>query len=233
VQEHFRLDSNQVLNGPYSVVCNEKTLITGYYQNGNPEGKWIYLNTNGQKVITGFYLKGLKNGIWNYYKNDQLICQLNYVNNLLNGDIKVYKSNDKSETIASYKNGILVRKMSDYHEFENGFYFLVEQMPLFFGEGILVDNGLSSDNIKNESTIFHSYLKSQLDKISISSKGNVYVEFTVDLIGAVTDVKIIKGFTPSENEEILNIFRALPYFEPGFLNRLPAKVKYTQPIKFE
>lgn len=129
-----------------------------------------------------------------------------------------------------------LHKISNY-DFDDGAYFIADHMPEFFGEEITNDNGLgiystTSDDIKNKTTIFDNYLNSEIDKLEIKSKGNVFVEFTVGLLGEVQDVKILHGLTEYENEKILKVFERLPLFEPGYLNGFPVKMKFTKPIDF-
>lgn len=231
-QEHCELDSNKQLNGLYLIKCNDHLLTKGYYQNGEQAGKWNHYNLNGQKTMVGYYANGLKDGIWNYYRNDEIICQLTYNNDKLNGEVKIYDNKGKAKVMANYQNGILVSKKKDVYDFGNETFFIVDIMPRFLGQEIAINNQISKDMINTGATNFHTYLKQLLDNITINSEGIVFVQFTVGLLGEIEDVKMIRGFSNQENEEIMNLFRSLPAFEPGFLNGLPARVSYVQPIKF-
>lgn len=64
-------------------------------------------------------------------------------------------------------------------------------------------------------------------------QGRVYVEFTIDRVGAITDVKIVRSVHPKLDKEAHRVIAAVPPIVPGFMNGIPGKVKYTLPINFK
>ena len=212
---------------------NEILVVQGYYNHETKIGDWIFYNTAGQKIIEGSFIRGEKNGTWNYYKNGQLRCQINYDHGILQGELKKYKNRSKAKEIYHYDNGELIDKDKNPIDLINDFYFIADEMPLFLGQEIRIGITISCADIVNEATYFHSYLNSEIKKINISSKGSVFVEFTVGLYGEICQVRMTKGFSEEENQQIINIFKNLPFFEPGYMDGLPANVRYTQPICFD
>lgn len=61
--------------------------------------------------------------------------------------------------------------------------------------------------------------------------GKVYVGFTVDTLGNVTDVKIKRGLTPLADEEAIRIVKMLTFI-PGTSYGRPVKAKMVLPISF-
>ena len=63
-------------------------------------------------------------------------------------------------------------------------------------------------------------------------EGRVYVSFTVDSKGEVTDVKIVKGLGSGLDEETMRAISALPRFIPGKQNGREVSVSFTVPITY-
>ena len=63
--------------------------------------------------------------------------------------------------------------------------------------------------------------------------GTVYVQFTIDKDGSVTDVKVLRGIGGGCNEEALRLIKSMPNWTPGTQQDIPVKVKYALPIKFK
>ena len=63
-------------------------------------------------------------------------------------------------------------------------------------------------------------------------EGTVYVQFTINKDGSVTDVKALRGIGGGCTEEALRLIKSMPNWTPGTQQGIPVKVKYTLPIKF-
>lgn len=63
-------------------------------------------------------------------------------------------------------------------------------------------------------------------------EGKVFVSFTVDNQGAITDVQVVKGLGYGTDEEAARVIRGMPRWEPGRQNNQPVSVRYTLPISF-
>ena len=63
--------------------------------------------------------------------------------------------------------------------------------------------------------------------------GRVYVEFTIDRDGSLTDVKVVRGVDPLLDAEALRVIKMSPKWQPGMQRGRPVKVKYTFPFMFQ
>ncbi|RZT91224.1 TonB family protein [Ancylomarina subtilis] len=63
-------------------------------------------------------------------------------------------------------------------------------------------------------------------------EGRVYISFVVNKDGAVKDVKIARGASPSIDAEALRVISAMPKWTPGKQRGEAVSVQYTVPINF-
>ena len=63
--------------------------------------------------------------------------------------------------------------------------------------------------------------------------GRVFIEFTIDKDGSVTDVKLMRGVDPLLDAEALRVIRSSPKWTPGKHGGKLVKVKYTFPLYFQ
>ncbi len=64
-------------------------------------------------------------------------------------------------------------------------------------------------------------------------EGRVFVSFTVDQKGDVTDVKIVKGLGYGLDEETMRAIKTLPRFIPGKQNGREVSVSFTVPVTYK
>jgi len=64
-------------------------------------------------------------------------------------------------------------------------------------------------------------------------EGRIYVSFTVDPTGEVTDVKIVKGLGYGLDEETMRAINTLPRFIPGKQNGREVSVSFTVPVSYK
>ncbi len=64
--------------------------------------------------------------------------------------------------------------------------------------------------------------------------GTVYVNFTVEADGALTNVHVIKGVAhgPGLNAEAVRVIATMPRWQPGMQDGKTVRVTYNLPIKF-
>ena len=63
-------------------------------------------------------------------------------------------------------------------------------------------------------------------------QGNVFVSFTVEKDGSITDAKVDRKLGYGTDEEALRVLRLSKRWNPGMQNGKPVRVKYNIPIKF-
>ncbi|MCK6691158.1 MAG: energy transducer TonB [Thermoanaerobaculia bacterium] len=56
--------------------------------------------------------------------------------------------------------------------------------------------------------------------------------FVVDRHGKVSDVRIEESVSPEIDKETLRVIRKMPRWEPGRINGIPIRVRYTIPVLF-
>lgn len=64
-------------------------------------------------------------------------------------------------------------------------------------------------------------------------EGKVYVEFTIDQLGKVGDVKIKRGVHPELDGEVIRVIKQMPDWNPGKINGKAVKTRYVQPVSFK
>ncbi|HJN06522.1 MAG TPA: energy transducer TonB [Bacteroidales bacterium] len=68
------------------------------------------------------------------------------------------------------------------------------------------------------------------NKINIT--GKVYIEFTVEKDGSVSDLIVLRGIGGGCEEEALRVVNMMPKWNCGKQNGIPVRVRLTLPIKF-
>ena len=106
---------------------------------------------------------------------------------------------------------------------ENKVYTYVEQMPQLPGGG---GNGAIVAAIQKATKYPPLALRNQVE-------GRIFVSFTVNAQGDVSDVKVVKGLGSGLDEETIRAVKTLPKFIPGKQNGRAVSVSFTVPITFK
>ncbi len=106
---------------------------------------------------------------------------------------------------------------------ENKVYTYVEQMPQLPGGG---GNGAIVNAIQKAVKYPPLALRNQVE-------GRIFVSFTVNPQGDVSDVKVVKGLGSGLDEETMRAVKTLPKFIPGKQNGRAVSVSFTVPITFK
>ena len=106
---------------------------------------------------------------------------------------------------------------------ENKVYTYVEQMPQLPGGG---GNGAIVAAIQRATKYPSLALRNQVE-------GRIFVSFTVNPQGDVSDVKVVKGLGSGLDEETMRAVKTLPKFIPGKQNGRAVSVSFTVPITFK
>lgn len=84
---------------------------------------------------------------------------------------------------------------------------------------------------------FYKYVADNMDYPSqarrMGIEGRVYVQFVVDKVGNVTEVKSVKGIGAGCDEEAERVLREAPKFKPGKQRGRAVKVRMVLPIIFK
>lgn len=99
-------------------------------------------------------------------------------------------------------------------------FVVVEQMPEFPG-GQDAMNTFLDKNLK--------YPQTAKDK---GIQGKVWLGFTVQKDGKVTDVEVLRGIGGGCDEEAVRVLKLMPDWKPGYQSGKPVIVKFRFPINF-
>ena len=81
------------------------------------------------------------------------------------------------------------------------------------------------------------YLQKQLrypaQALRAGVEGKVFMSFTVNTDGTITDVSVLKGLGYGTDEEASRVIKQMPSWKPGYQNNHAVPVRYTLPITFK
>ena len=63
-------------------------------------------------------------------------------------------------------------------------------------------------------------------------EGRVYVHFTVNKDGSLSDIKVIKGLSVMCDKNALDLFQNMPHWIPGKVNGLAVPMRMIFPVRF-
>lgn len=75
------------------------------------------------------------------------------------------------------------------------------------------------------------FLQKNIKHPGDSTRGVVYIQFTIDTSGNTTNAKVIRGLSPTADSEAIRVVQLLK-FTPGMQRGIPVAVNYTLPIRF-
>ncbi|MBN2524181.1 MAG: energy transducer TonB [Bacteroidales bacterium] len=103
----------------------------------------------------------------------------------------------------------------------NDLFIIVEEMPEFRGGDL---------------DLFRQYVRKNIqypqEAIEKHISGRVYVQFTVNKTGILTDARLIKGVHPLLDREVLRVIISSPLWEPGKQRDKPVDVSILLPVDF-
>ena len=238
IKERFDKNGKKVLeieyknDNPYSLISNiESSYFSDSYSGNlsNGEGTLKINKLDSTTLTFKPYIEldfknGLRNGNYlKYHTNGKFSCRGQYLNNYLDGTFEFYDENGSLDTTiiyqstdtlkSDYKNGIYLSYSDEY--------FVIEKMPKF---------------LENDCQVFRYHIQKNLRYPEIAAEngiqGKVFVQFSVNGVGKLEDIKIVKSVDESLDKEVLRVVNLSPYWEPGFQYFLPVKVQFTFPVIF-
>ncbi len=83
---------------------------------------------------------------------------------------------------------------------------------------------------------FYGYISQNLKYPALDrrmgTEGKVFIEFIVEKNGALSDVKVVKGISPTCDSEAIRVIQKAPAWNPGLQRGKPVRQRYTLPIHF-
>lgn len=232
--EDYYLSGQIQMSGTYrSIRPDYKTgVFTYYYENGYKQAECAYDNNE----LDGQYRE--------WYENGRLKSDHYFRDGELNGSYKAwnedgtpnldiqYKAGNKHGYFISYhSNGTPARKdLYEEDEFIEGKcfnesgetvdYYLYIVMPAFRG-GIEALRGFIEKKIEYPEKAYRT-----------GREGVVFVRFTVNEKGEITNPSIIRGDREDFNQEALRIIASFPPWIPGRIDDKPSPIEVSLPIEF-
>lgn len=107
---------------------------------------------------------------------------------------------------------------------------------LAYNEVIEIDKVDEKPSFPGGESAMKSYLNSNV-KYPVEAQenciqGRVIVQFIIEKDGSISDVKISRSDDPSFDREALRVVKAMPKWNPGKLQGIPARVKNEVPVVF-
>ena len=107
---------------------------------------------------------------------------------------------------------------------------------LAYNEVIEIDKVDEKPSFPGGESAMKSYLNSNV-KYPVEAQenciqGRVIVQFIIEKDGSISDVKISSSVNPSFDREALRVVKAMPKWNPGKLQGIPARVKNEVPVVF-
>lgn len=102
-----------------------------------------------------------------------------------------------------------------------GMFFIVEEIPQFQGKDLKQFSNYVKRNLH--------YPAKAVDK---HISGRVYVQFTINETGSLTDATVLKSVHPILDKEVLRVIKNSPVWQPGKQRGRPVKVSMVMPVDF-
>lgn len=150
-------------------------------------------------------------------KPQKVILELNIVEDdvVLDDDLLI------EDFEASQDDEITIIAMAEEEESDAEVFYIVEDMPLFQGEGL---------------EAFRNYIQGSISYPPIAMEngisGTVYVNFVVNTKGQISSITIVRGVDPSLDNEVTRALKAAPKWTPGMQRGKPVNVSMAIPVKF-
>lgn len=212
---------------------------SGVYKNSLKEGMWQWHDEQGMLQIEETFEKGVLQQAQKMSENYDKLISASIFSEWLTPNNSAFK--DASEAVLSWQvlksdypfirhlppHGLSKRELTElYNESFKGntddseVYTIVENQPEFPG-GIAAFYKKVSENMEYP-------VKARKKGI----EGRVFVQFVVNELGEITDVKSVKGIGYGCDEAALQAVKAAGPFIPGYQRGKPVKVKMVVPIIF-
>ena len=99
---------------------------------------------------------------------------------------------------------------------DTAIYLTVDKDPIFPGDSLL-------------KFLYHNIVYPPITRCENS--GTIYVEFVVEANGHITNAKILKGFHPTYDNEVLRVINSMPNWTAGYKNGIAVRTKRVMPIR--
>lgn len=175
------------------------------------------------------FTKNECNGRCSYWnKNQQLSQEISFREGKRQGVQKVFYSNGQLKSAITWDQDTIVQGAFFNEdgsprilEYEEDMYVEAEpQLPRFPGGNEAL------------SMYLRLLLRSPPEARKKNKQGTVLVSFVVEKNGNMTNVRLEQGVDPDIDKEALRVVNRMPVWEPGRIDDVPVRVRFTLPITF-
>jgi len=199
------------------IVKQNDTLfsVTDFHKNGKVSMKGQYSSIKPM----------IENGFFEFYdfENYLKISTGHYSNGEMSGDWTFFTNGEISKQINYDLKLIYNNSMMEDKPDSNSIVIVVEQMPKF----------QDSDNLAD----FARYVKDNLFYPPMAARylieGRVFVLFTIDRKGNVSDIEVKNKVHKDLEREAIRVISQSPDWTPGYQKGKPVRVNFTFPINFD
>ena len=237
---------NNQATGEWKYFANNGTVLEiGNYKNNERSGEWNFFNDSGKKRKRVNYMKGKYDGNYLAWDNDTLIAQGQYRNDLKEGNWKYWYSNGTTDSEGTYFNNKRHNIWQFYFEtgelsatevYSNGEaikieWYDIEGTPVTPQEPLEQDPSFPGGNKAMSSFIAENINYPELAR-EMGEQGIIYISYTVEAGGTLSNFRIRKGVSMSLDQEALRVVKLMPKWIPGIDHGRNANTEFTIPIHF-
>jgi len=233
-----------------------------YFDNGQLHRETIYKESKKTTIISVFDYYGnkidggnLKDGsgsyiiFFNFDKSEGTLKKKQfgiYKNGELNGPVEEYYKNGIIESEGSYENGNQIGKWVFYNEdgsFINTFTYNTDNIKNSRTAEKLI---YKTENQYSDNDVPPSFIGGDINRIKFIQhemdypvkarrngvSGTVYINFTINELGEIESIKILRGVSKSLDDEAIRVFSTMPRWNPGLKYGIPVRVHFNMPLRF-
>ncbi len=196
----------------------------GDYKDNEREGVWRNFGSGSELQSEITYSGGKYNGEAAFYSKGKIVNSGTYLNGVKTGYWKFFNEKGRVSSQINYGDLIVSNEGASFEiaseKEKNEVFTILETMPEFPG-GVNMMMDFIRKNI-----VFPGDAKES------GISGTVYVNFTIDITGEITSIKILRGVYSSLDKEALRVVKSMPKWSIGLYYGRPVQVLYNLPIKY-
>lgn len=204
-----------------------------YYEDGSKKSFEVYVNGKEQGESYGYYRSGKirykylydngeKNGLAIKYDTlNRVTWSANYKYDNIDGELLDYWDNGILKRKEIYKDDIMQEGACYDHKGNDTAYYPLEQMPMFVGG----EDELYAFLGKN--------IRYPLEAKENGISGRIYIQFTVEKDGAITEINELNYLGAGLNKESVRVIKKMPKWIAGEQDGHKVRVKFTLPLSFQ
>jgi len=207
---------------------DEEGKLTGKYhfRHGLPDRKVVEYSGN-ITILEGEYQNGVKTGQWKYYyPNGVMEAEGNYNDGKEAGKWIHYNSNAKIAAKGEFLDGVPVKGSWLYFD-TNGNLMenpdtlrIVDSPPCFRGGEIALFNFIKENLVLS------------IEQQKSAAPEKIYISFLINPNGSLSDFRIEKSYSDDLANALIDVFKQMPNWKPGYSQGNPVYVRYFFPFAF-